>query len=78
MKWITLESNQYRQTLGMEVPGGVLVRVREWGDSDDSDYRQYHTMCLVPDCRIMEGGCSERAKLVKISPIRIIRDGGRK
>ena len=66
MKWVQLEATEYQQTVAMEVPGGVLVRVREWDDN-----QEYHTMSLVPNCRIIEGGCGERARLYGLSPGKI-------
>lgn len=60
MKWHIINQEVNTTTRAMEVGTGVLVRVNDWEDLNLSE-----SMCFVPDCRIMEGGCSERARVVR-------------
>lgn len=57
MTWHIIVMDEFQTTWGMEVPGGVVVRVTNRS-------LEQETMILVPDCSMMVGSCGEKAKLV--------------
>lgn len=63
MEWHKIDGSDLGDTYVMEVGKGVIVRFSDFSSNGHSSSLA-QTMCLVPDCRLIVGGCSERAKIV--------------
>lgn len=60
MKWTTIIKSASEMTEAMEMAEGVLVRTSTYDEVGVSE-----ALCFVPNARINEGGCSERAQIVR-------------
>jgi len=60
MNWHVLRGGGGTETCAAEMAEGVLIRESLWSAEDSSV-----ALCFIPNSRIVDGCCSERAKVVR-------------
>jgi len=70
MNWHIINTDGLETTKAMEIGTGVLVRCSDHEISFEGEAAVSESMCFVPDCRIIVGSCSERARVVQRTGIK--------